>query len=159
MKIIKRILFLLFLVFLVAQFFRPEKNEGTTEFVVAFFDDTNPPDDVKLILKQTCFDCHSNITKYPWYYNITPVNYWMSDHIRHAKSHLDFSVWNDYTIKKKDHKLDEVIEMVGKKEMPLPSYTWMHSEAKLTDAQIESIITWAKQVRSTYSLELKIRMI
>jgi len=155
MKIIKKILFLLFLIFLVAQFFRPEKNEGTTEFVAAFFDDTNPPEDVKLILKQTCFDCHSNVTKYPWYYNITPVNYWMADHVSHAKKDLNFSEWKDYSIKKKDHKLDELIEMVEEKEMPLPSYTWMHREANLTDSQIESMIAWAKQLRTKYDLELK----
>jgi len=155
MKIIKKILLLLLGVLIIAQFIGPKKNEGSTETIVAFLNDTNPPEDVKLILKQTCFDCHSSFTKYPWYNNITPVNYWMADHIKHAKGHLDFSKWDEYSVKKKDHKLDEVIEMVEKKEMPLPSYTWMHSEAKLTDAQIESIITWAKQVRSQYILELK----
>ncbi|MCK5402013.1 MAG: heme-binding domain-containing protein, partial [Flavobacteriaceae bacterium] len=72
-----------------------------------------------------------------------------------AKSELDFSKWNDYSVKKKDHKLDELIEMVEEKEMPLPSYTWTHTEAKLTDIQRESIIAWAKQVRSTYVLEPK----
>jgi hypothetical protein len=45
--------------------------------------------------------------------------------------------------------------MVEEKEMPLPSYTWTHSEAKLTDAQISDIVEWAKQVRFKYSLESK----
>ncbi len=155
MKVIKKILFLLLIVLVISQFFGPEKNEGKTTSIVAFIEDTNPPEDVKLILKESCFDCHSSFTKYPWYNNITPVNYWMADHIKHAKSELDFSKWNDYSVKKKDHKLDELIEMVEEKEMPLPSYTWTHTEAKLTDIQRESIITWAKQVRSTYVLEPK----
>lgn len=91
MKILKKILLLLLIVFIVAQFFGPEKNEGSTDTIVAFLDDTNPPKDVKLILKESCFDCHSSFTRYPWYNSITPVNYWMADHIKHAKGHLDFS--------------------------------------------------------------------
>ena len=155
MKIIKKILFLLLMVFIIAQFFSPKNNEGNIDDIVVFFEDTNPPENVKLILKESCFNCHSNFTKYPWYYKITPVNYWMADHIRHAKGELNFSEWNDYSVKKKDHKLDELIEMVGDREMPFPSYTWMHRDAILTDAQIEDVISWTKQVRAKYSLELK----
>ena len=155
MRIIKKTGWLLIIVFAIAQFFGPEKNEGTTESVVAFFDDTNPPENVKLILKENCFDCHSSITRYPWYNNITPVNYWMADHIKHAKGHFNVSKWNDYSVKKKNHKLEELIEMVEKKEMPFPSYTWMHGDAKLNSDQIESVLDWAKQVRVKYSPKLK----
>jgi hypothetical protein len=153
MKIIKKILMFLLVVLVISQFFGPEKNEGDIGSVQAFMDDTNPPDDIKLVLKESCFDCHSSFTSYPWYSNITPVNYWMADHVNHGKEELNFSKWNGYTIKKKDHKLDELIEMVEGKEMPLPSYTWTHGDAKLTDSQIEIVIDWAKQARSQYSLE------
>lgn len=152
MKIIKKILLLLLVVFVIAQFFGPDKNEGDIASVDAFYTDTNPPEDVKIILKESCLDCHSDHTRYPWYNKITPVNYWLANHIDHGKGHFDVSKWNDYSIKKKDHKLDELIEMVEDKEMPLPSYTWTHGEAKLTDAQIQSVIDWAKSVRLTYSL-------
>jgi hypothetical protein len=155
MKIVKKILLLLLIIFVISQFFGPEKNEADISSVDTFLTETIPPEDVKIILKESCFDCHSSFTNYPWYSKITPVNYWMADHIKHAKGHLDFSKWNSYSIKKKDHKLEELIEMVEEKEMPLPSYTWMHSEAKLTDAQIKSILDWAKQVRLGYSLAPK----
>jgi len=155
MKILKKILILLLIVFVIAQFFRPDKNEGDIASVEDFFVDTNPPENVKLILKQNCFDCHTSSTRYPWYSNITPVNYWMADHISHGIEELNISKWNDYTIKKKDHKFDELIEMVEEKEMPLPSYTWIHREAKLTDSEIESMIAWAKKVRVKYSSEFK----
>ena len=45
--------------------------------------------------------------------------------------------------------------MVGEKEMPLPSYTWAHSEANLSDDQIKSVLDWAKQVRFKYGLVSK----
>jgi hypothetical protein len=155
MKIIKKILLLLLIVFVIAQFFGPEKNEGDTTSIDPFLADTNPPESVKFILKESCFDCHSSFTKYPWYNTITPVNYWMAEHIEHAQEELNFSKWNDYSVKKKDHKLDELIEMVEEKEMPLPSYTWMHSDAKLTDAQIKAVVEWAKFTRIKYGLVSK----
>jgi hypothetical protein len=36
------------------------------------------------------------------------------------------------------------------KEMPLESYTITHSEAKLTDAQIQSVVDWVKSARAKY---------
>ncbi len=154
MKLIKKILLALLIVLIIAQFFGPEKNDGDYALMEPFLTETNPSPEVEGILKESCFDCHSSVTRYPWYNNITPVNYWLADHIDHGKGHFDMSKWNAYSVKKKDHKLDELIEMVEIKEMPLNSYTWTHTEAKLTDAQIKVIIDWAKGVRSTYATQL-----
>lgn len=150
MKILKKLGLLLLVVFIIAQFFGPEKNDGSITSVDTFIADTNPPEDVKLVLKNACFDCHSSHTRYPWYNNITPVNYWLADHIKHGKSHFDVSKWNDYSDKKKDHKLEELIEMVEAKEMPLPSYTWTHGDAKLSQEQIDAMVSWAKAARIKY---------
>lgn len=152
MKFLKKILLLLLVVFVIAQFFGPDKNEGDIVSIEAFFADTNPPDDIKIILKENCLDCHSSFTRYPWYSSITPVNYWMAGHVKNGSKHFNMSKWEGTSVKRKDHKFEELIEMVEEKEMPLPSYTWTHTDAKLTDAQIESVITWAKQVRVKYGL-------
>ena len=154
MKLFKKLLIILLVIFVIAQFFGPEKNDGDLA-IEAFLADTNPPQDVAAILKESCYDCHSNATRYPWYNNITPVNYWLADHVEHGTKHFNVSVWDDYSTKKKDHKLEELIEMVEEKEMPLDSYTWTHGEAKLTDAQIQSVINWAQAVRVKYGLEAK----
>ena len=153
MKIVKKILWVLLIGFIIAQFFGPEKNEGDLTTIETFFEETNPPEDVKYLLKETCFDCHSDVTRYPWYNNITPVNYWLADHVRHGKGEWNVSKWADYSVKKKDHKLEEVIELVKKREMPLDSYTWTHSEAKLTDEQIDAMVSWAESVRVNYDLQ------
>ena len=152
MKIIKKIFIFLLIVFVIAQFFRPEKNEGDLASIDAFLADTNPPEDVKLILKETCYDCHSDVTRYPWYNNITPVNYWLAGHVKDGKKHFNVSNWDGNSVKRKDHKFEELIEMVEDKEMPLAPYTLTHSEAKLTDAQIKSVVDWAKLVRVKYAL-------
>ena len=152
MKTTKKILLGLLIVFIIAQFFGPERNEGELASVDAFLAETNPPENIQAILRESCFDCHSNVTRYPWYSNITPVNYWMADHVKHGKKHFNMSNWEGNSVKKKDHKLEELIEMVEEKEMPLPSYIWTHTEAKLSEAQILDIVEWAKQVRFKYSL-------
>ena len=152
MKIIKKILFLLLIVLVIAQFFGPEKNQGEMASIDAFIAETHPSDEVKMILSESCYDCHSDVTRYPWYNNITPVNYWLNGHVEHGKEELNFSKWASYSLKRKDHKLEEVIEMIEEKEMPLPSYTWTHKEAKLTDAQISIVKNWAEKVRLGYHL-------
>jgi len=152
MKIFTKILLFLLILFVVAQFFGPEKNDGSMESVAAFLAETNPPENVKAILTETCFDCHSNTTRYPWYNRITPVNYWLANHIEDGKKHFNVSKWEGSSVKRKDHKFEELIEMVEDKEMPLPSYTWTHTEANLSDQQIEAIVKWAKQVRASYAL-------
>ncbi len=152
MKIIKKILFLLLIVLVIAQFFGPEKNQGEIASLDAFMSESHTSDEVKMILKESCFDCHSDVTRYPWYNNVTPVNFWLAHHVDEGKEELNFSKWSSYSLKRKDHKLEEVIEMVEEKEMPLPSYTWTHKEAKLSDAQITVVKEWAEKVRLGYYL-------
>ena len=57
-KLIKNALLAILIVFLLAQFFGPQRNDGDLASVEGFLADTNPPEDVKLILKNACFDCH-----------------------------------------------------------------------------------------------------
>lgn len=155
MKIVKKILLILLVLIVIAQFFGPEKNQGDLASVQPFLDETNPPETVKAILKESCYDCHSDVTRYPWYNKITPVNYWLAEHVNDGKKHFNFSNWVGNSTKRKDNKMEELIEMVEEKEMPLESYIVVHQEAKLSDDQIKAIVDWAKQVRMIYSLEPK----
>ncbi|PQJ77088.1 heme-binding domain-containing protein [Polaribacter glomeratus] len=154
MKIIKKIAIVLLVALVIAQFFGPEKNEGDITSVDAFMAETNPPAKVRKILSESCFDCHSNNTKYPWYDNITPVNFWLDEHINDGKKHLNFSDWSSYSLKKKEHKMDELHEEVEEGEMPLNSYTWTHSEANLTPEQIAEMVAWGKNVQAEYKQQM-----
>ncbi len=154
MKILKKIGYILLFAFVIAQFFGPEKNEGNLESVAVFIAETNPPEDVQKILETTCYDCHSSKTAYPWYNNITPVNYWLAEHVKDGKKHFNFSKWSTYSLKKKEHKMDELHEEVAEKKMPLDSYTWTHSEANLTQDQIDAVVTWGKKVQANYKQQL-----
>lgn len=150
MKIAKKIALALLVVLVGMQFYRPEKNVAVGDYVAAFETETNPSPEVKAILNTACYDCHSDNTEYPWYNNIAPVSYWLADHIEDGKKHLNFSDWQNYDAKKKDHKLEELIEEVKEGEMPLKEYTWTHGDAKLTQEQISALVAWADGVRANY---------
>ncbi|MCF6306801.1 MAG: heme-binding domain-containing protein [Flavobacteriaceae bacterium] len=152
-KIIKYILIILIIALVVMQFIRPDKNEGGYESLAAFKTETNVPEEVFEILKTNCFDCHSNQTVYPWYAEISPLSYWFKDHIDEGKDELNFSEWKSYSVKKKDHKLEELVEEVEEGEMPLDSYTWIH--AKLSKKDRKTLIVWANLARLPYQLELE----
>ncbi|MBT8299489.1 MAG: heme-binding domain-containing protein [Maribacter sp.] len=152
MKIIKKTAILLLVILIGMQFYRPEKNLAQGDHTLVFLTETNPPTEVRQILENSCYDCHSDHTRYPWYNNIAPVSYWLADHVKHGKGELNFSEWKDYANKKKDHKLEEVLEVIEDNEMPLKEYTWTHKDARLTDIQKQLVIEWAKQTRVLYRL-------
>lgn len=139
----------LFVLFILIQFIRPEKNNTeSTEFDIST--KYQASDELSHLLKVACNDCHTNKTEYPWYANVQPVAWWLNDHIEHGKGHLNFSKFTHLPIAIQNHKFDEIVEMVEEGEMPLESYTYMglHSEANLTDEQRKMIIDWAKNQMS-----------
>ncbi len=139
-------------VLLIMQFIRIDKNESGYESVSYFENETKPSDQIKTILRNNCYDCHSNQTAYPWYAEVAPVSFWLSDHVHEGKEHFNVSDWEQYSLKKKDHKLEELVEEVEEGEMPLSSYTWIHGN--LDKEQKELLISWVKELRSKYSAKL-----
>lgn len=155
MKILKKIALVVLIVFIAIQFFPPDKNVDESDHLATFLLETNPPQNVRTIFKESCYDCHSNNTAYPWYNNIAPVSYWLAGHVDHGKGNLNFSDWDGYDKKEKDHKLDELIEEIEAGEMPLKEYRWTHEEARLTNDQRQDLIDWAKKTRVLYQLNLR----
>ena len=146
----KKILLGLFAVLALLQFYHPEKNvsgESSHDITTKY----NVPDDVKALLKPACFDCHSNYTNYPWYAAIQPVGMWLTQHVNEGKRELNFSAFTSRKIAIQNHKFDEIIEVVKKKEMPLASYTWMHKDAVLSDEQRLKITNWAQSMMDSLS--------
>lgn len=153
-RILKLLGYLVFLALIVMQFFRPEKNNGGYDSFVNFENDTKISDEVLIVLKKNCFDCHTNQTRYPWYAEVAPISYWLNDHIIQGKKHFNMSEWDKYTSKKKDKKMDELIEELKEGEMPLNSYTWIHGDISEMDKEL--LLEWAAMVRLQYGDELKV---
>lgn len=142
----KKILIGLLVIFLIAQAIQPTKNRGDASGPKDIFSVVQIPENVQSILKKSCYDCHSNNTTYPWYDHITPVNWWVANHINEGKHELNFSIFGEYSAKRQTKKIEEIAETVEKEEMPLKSYLIMHGDAKLTAQEKELLVNWAKSV-------------
>lgn len=139
----KKVVYVLVILLLAIQFFRPEKNISTVVSQNHISKKYTTPEEVKIILDKSCNDCHSNNTRYPWYANVQPVAWWLNDHIEEGKGEINFDEFLTYPAKKARHKMEEVNEMVKEGEMPLNSYTWVHKEAVLSQSEKLAIANWA----------------
>jgi len=148
-KILKRVFQVLLLAFIVIQFFRPEKNIATGISANDITTKYTVPQDVLDILKTSCYDCHSNNTKYPWYNNIQPVAWWLKNHIDEGKRGLNFSEFAAYRIGKQYRRLEDINKEVKEGGMPLSSYTLIHTDAKLNEQQKLAIANWVTVLRDS----------
>lgn len=139
----KKILVGLLIVLVIIQFIRPAKNIDVATQPNDIAVVMAVPNDVNVILRKACYDCHSNNTNYPWYASVQPVYWWLNDHIEEGKKELNFSEFGTYKLKRKLKKFNEISGEVTDGEMPLKSYTWIHKEAKLTRQEANVLINWA----------------
>lgn len=155
-KVLKTIGWLLLIVLVVIQFFRPEKNIHPGDQPNAITKKFPVTSDVKTILDKACMDCHSNNTRYPWYYNIQPVAWWLADHVSEGKKELNFDEYINRRPRFQYRRMEQTIELVKDGEMPLDSYTWTHKDAILTEEEKTKIYDWAKSVRSALEAQYPI---
>ncbi|HET8864353.1 MAG TPA: heme-binding domain-containing protein [Gracilimonas sp.] len=142
-----KILLGLALLLIVLQFFGSDTSvpeyDGSKDFLTIH----QPSQEISTIIQSACYDCHSYQTNYPWYSNIVPVSWWLQDHIDEGRDEFNLSLWADYPADRADHKLEEAIELVDAEEMPLPSYTWIHSDARLSDQERRELSAWFTSLR------------
>ncbi len=148
-KVLKKIIIALLIIFILIQFFRPKKNLSASISANNISTKYPVPDSIQSILKVACYDCHSNNTRYPWYAEIQPVAWWLNNHIVNGKKGLNFSEFTSYRIKKQFHRLDDINELVKKNEMPLSSYTLIHTDAKLTEQEKIILATWTESLKDS----------
>ena len=131
----KKILLWIVGVFIVMQLVPVDRTNKPVDKKQNFVDVLQSPKQVQEILKNACYDCHSNEVKYPKYAYVAPISWSIKHHINEGRERVNFSEWTSYNAEQKDHILDDIIESVQNKEMPLKGYIPMHPEANLTDAQ------------------------
>ncbi len=146
---LKKILLILVIVLVIIQFIRPQKNISEGPQSNAIQTRYEVPPNVKLILDKACMDCHSNNTSYPWYDKIQPVSWWLSRHVIEGKKELNLDEFTNTPPRRQYHKMEEIEEQVKKGEMPLPSYTWTHGDAKLNTSEKEAIYGWVANIRAS----------
>jgi len=104
--------------------------------------DINPPENISTILRNSCYDCHSNETRWPWYSYVAPVSFLVVNDVKEGRRHLNFSEWDRYDDEKQGKILKEILEEVEKGDMPLPKYLITHPDAEMNSEKIKVLKDW-----------------
>ena len=155
-KVLKTIGWLLLIALVLIQFFRPAKNIREGDQPNAISKKFQVSADVKIILDKACMDCHSNNTRYPWYSNIQPVAWWLNNHVIDGRKELNFDEYITRRPRFQYRRMEQMIDLVKKKEMPLDSYTWTHKDAILTEEEKTKLYDWAKSVMNALEAQYPI---
>jgi len=97
------------------------------------------------LTQEGCFDCHSNLTDWPWYTNVAPVSWLTARDVDDGRDVLNFSEWQ----RPQDADLQSVIDAIRGGDMPPIQYRLIHKDARLTDNEKQELeagltATWAK---------------
>jgi hypothetical protein len=112
--------------FVAIQFVRPSlENPPVTAELQA-------PPEVKQVLKNSCYSCHSNETKLPWFDRVAPAYWLVTADVKEARKHLNFSEIGKLPAAQQKGILYEAVNQVQLGAMPLPRYTLVHPHARLT---------------------------
>lgn len=126
------------------------RNQSTIILKSDFSNTFEVPYNIQNILKNSCYDCHSNNTNYPWYDKIQPASWLLENHIKKGKKELNFSEFGTYSKRKQKSKLKAAINQIKDDEMPLYSYTLIHKDAKLSESDKEVITKWLTELIEIY---------
>ena len=131
----KKIIFWIAIIFLAIQFIPINRENKPVNSKNNFVDIYKTPEHIKVILKNACYDCHSNETLYPNYAYIAPISWTIKDHINVGRQYLNFSEWGSYNKEIKQNAIEKTIFTVKNLQMPIPSYISYHPKANLTTKQ------------------------
>ena len=139
MKWIKQIVVVLIIVLVTMQFIPVDRSNPSDRGQPA------APPEVETILRRACYDCHSNETRWRWYAQIAPISFLLARDVKEGRREVNFSIWDRYEQRRKARKLKEIVKEVEEGDMPPWYYVSVHADAKLSQADREAIVKWAKQ--------------
>lgn len=151
MKKLRKIVFVLLVLFIAIQFFQPARNANGQDLPTNITKLYTVPNNVQELLTNSCYDCHSDNTNYPWYSHIQPGAWLMASHIKEGKSVLNFSHFGNLSIRKQRSKLQGMINQIKDDAMPISSYTFIHQNAKLSISDKKVLIRWMQATKDSLS--------
>jgi hypothetical protein len=115
---------------IVIQFIRPAISHPPVTADLA------APPDVKQILRNSCYDCHSNETRLAWFDQIVPGYWLVASDVKEARRHLNFSEFGKLPPAQQKATLYEAVNQIQLGAMPLPQYTRLHRGAIVAPEQL-----------------------
>ncbi len=117
--------------------------ERTNPPVEADFDG---PVEVAAVLRTSCYDCHSNETRWPWYSRVAPMSWLVAHDVEEARDHMNFSLWGTYDPRRQEKLAEDIWEEVEEGEMPLRKYLLAHPDARLSESAKQTLREWSLEV-------------
>jgi hypothetical protein len=90
----------------------------------------------RTLAAKACFDCHSNLTTWPWYSNVAPVSWLVQRDVDGGRSQFNFSEWN----KPQDVSIGDAVDAIRGGSMPPAIYKLMHPTARLSVSDNDALI-------------------
>ena len=146
-RILKIVLIVIVVIFVGMQAIRPTLSNPPVDESQTINARTQMTPQVAAILDRSCRDCHSYKTVWPWYTQIAPVSWWLSNHVNDGRRNLNLSEWGKLAPDRQDRKLRQMCDEVQDGQMPLPSYLPMHPVAKLSDQDKKVLCDWTDAER------------
>lgn len=97
------------------------------------------------MLRRACYDCHSHETVWPWYSQVAPLSWLITNDVREGRAELNFSTWQRYSTQEQVKKLKENWDEVAEGTMPPWAYRVLHPEARLSAQDRALLQHWALQ--------------
>lgn len=135
------------IVFVGIQFMPTTRNQNKEVLETDFAKTFTVPTNIQSLLKNSCYDCHSNNTNYPWYNKIQPISWFLEHHIKEGKKELNFSEFGGYSERRQKSKIKSVISQIKEEEMPLWTYTLIHSNSQLSENDKKLITNYLIQLK------------
>ncbi|MEK6337441.1 MAG: heme-binding domain-containing protein [Acidobacteriota bacterium] len=155
LRILKWIAIVLVVMFIGIQFVRPARTNPQVDEAQTIFARTQMTPEVSAILDRSCRDCHSNKTVWPWYTNVAPISWWLSNHVNDGRKDMNFSEWGQLAHDRQDRKLRQICDEVSDNIMPLSSYLPMHPQARLSEQDKKTLCDWTDAERKRLSNQTK----
>lgn len=124
------------------QLFRPARTNPQEDQTRTIYAREPMAIDVSATLKNSCNDCHSSQTVWPWYTNVAPVSWIIASHVKEGRAKLNFSDWSSYSVEDRHKLLGDICEETTSREMPGIFYTSVHANTRLSDNEIQSVCAW-----------------
>jgi hypothetical protein len=85
------------------------------------------------LMTDACMDCHSNLTKWPWYSNVAPISWLVQRDVDEGRRELNLSTG--------DVEVEEMIESIREGSMPPWQYKPTHPGARLSEQEKRDLIS------------------
>lgn len=153
MKRAKQILFVVLIGFIVIQFMQSARNQSGQVLQSDISNTFSIPEHVHALFKNACFDCHSNNTSYPWYFNVQPIGWILAKDIKDGKAMLNFSEFGSLSSRRQMSRFQDIERRIKDGSMPLPAYQFMHPDARLTEEEKQLLVDWIERTKENIALK------